>query len=442
MRITPFYILVLMFLFSFHFGYSQNNFSGIVLDYNNNPLPGADIQILGTNQFTYTDLEGKFSVLVKQEQFDILVSYIGFEDKKLSIDMIKSPYIEIVLDNTLFLNEIVVNANLEGQSKALNVQRNKINMSNIVSEEQFSRFPDANMGDALKRLPGINVQYDQGEARFANIRGTSPELNSITLNGERVPSAEAEKRFVQLDLIPSDMVETIEVNKAVTPDMDADAIGGSINLVTKNAGKNPELNINLGSGYSFLTEKPIFKTKIQAEKRFFENKLGIILDASLLNRFTRSDDIEAEWNYSDENNKNSTAFTEDFQIRQYAVQRFRQSYSGQFDYNINQNHNLKLGGMYTKREDWENRYRYRIKDIEEDGNAYVGTIERETKGGSTSNKGARLEDQQTYSLNLGGEHKLNRLNIDWSIAKLHAQEDRPHERYINYRLKNIELKTD
>lgn len=85
----------------------------------------------------------------------------------------------------------------------------------------------------MKRISGINVQYDQGEARFGQVRGTSADLSSVTINGNRVPSAEGDTRNVQLDLIPADMIQTIEVSKVVTPDMDGDAIGGSINLVTK-----------------------------------------------------------------------------------------------------------------------------------------------------------------------------------------------------------------
>jgi outer membrane receptor protein involved in Fe transport len=121
----------------------------------------------------------------------------------------------------------------DGQARALQQQRHSANITNVVAADQIGRFPDANIGDAMKRIPGIAVQVDQGEARFGLIRGTEPRLNSITLNGERVPSAEGEVREVQLDLIPADMVQSIEVNKAVTPDMDADAIGASVNIVTR-----------------------------------------------------------------------------------------------------------------------------------------------------------------------------------------------------------------
>ncbi len=108
----------------------------------------------------------------------------------------------------------------------------------------------------MKRINGINVQYDQGEARFGQVRGTSADLSSVTINGNRLPSAEGDTRNVQLDLIPADMIQTIEVNKVVTSDMDGDAIGGSINLVTKSTPYKRTFSATAGTGYNWVSEKP------------------------------------------------------------------------------------------------------------------------------------------------------------------------------------------
>ena len=86
------------------------------------------------------------------------------------------------------------------------------------------------------------------------MRGTSPELSSVTINGNRIPSAEGDVRNVQLDLIPADMIQTIEVNKVVTADMDGDAIGGSINLVTKNSPYKRTLSATAGVFYKRITD--------------------------------------------------------------------------------------------------------------------------------------------------------------------------------------------
>ena len=153
------------------------------------------------------------------------------------------------------LQEVQVKGAFQGQKKAINTQKNNLGITNVVSADQVGKFPDSNIGDALKRISGINVQYDQGEARFGQVRGTSADLSSVTINGNRVPSAEGDTRNVQLDLIPADMIQTIEVSKVVTPDMDGDAIGGSINLVTKNSPYKRTINATAGSGYNWISEK-------------------------------------------------------------------------------------------------------------------------------------------------------------------------------------------
>ncbi len=131
----------------------------------------------------------------------------------------KSTVDDIVMsDTSRELNEVVVTGVFSGQQRAINAQKNNINITNVVSADQIGKFPDSNIGDALKRISGINVQYDQGEARFGQVRGTPAEFSSVTINGSRLPSAEGDIRNVQLDLIPSDMIQTIEVSKTLMPD--------------------------------------------------------------------------------------------------------------------------------------------------------------------------------------------------------------------------------
>src|SRR5690606_38242418 len=95
------------------------------------------------------------------------------------------------------LGEVVIMGDrLRGQASALNQQKSNANITNVISSDQVGRFPDANIGDALKRVPGITMQNDQGEARDIIIRGLAPSLNSVTLNGDRIPSAEGDNRNV------------------------------------------------------------------------------------------------------------------------------------------------------------------------------------------------------------------------------------------------------
>ncbi|MCU4162840.1 TonB-dependent receptor [Carboxylicivirga caseinilyticus] len=420
--------------------YAQNGFiHGRVTDSKNFPLPGAAVYIENNTEIgTITDVNGFYRLISLQDGiYTLVVNYIGFERTTLTIEVKGGigTQANFVLNEGIELQEIKINGQLQGQTKALNQQKNSINVTNIIAADQVERFPDSNIGDALKRIPGINVQYDQGEARFGNIRGTAPDLNSVTINGDRVPSAEAETRSVQLDLIPADMVQSIEVNKVVTADMEGDAIGGSVNLVTRSKPGARRISGTLGSGYNFLSQKPMAIGSIVYGQRFFNDKLGMVISGSYFNHQLGSDNIEAEW---DEDGN-----MVDFQVRTYQVQRERQSYSASFDYEINENHTLEFKGIYNHRKDWENRYRLQYKDIEEDdeGNM-IAEIRRQTKAGTEDNKYARLEDQSTTNFSLGGEHHFGILTANWKASYSKAKEDRPNERYLTMRYKDVSVSQD
>ncbi len=417
--------------------------TGRIVDADNLSMPGATVMIESITQGTITDLNGYYTLTrIPEGSYELTVSYIGYNTEKLQVTVEpgKTSVVNFSMVAGLeLLTELVVSGQLQGQSKALNTQMNKANITNIISSDQVGRFPDANIGDAMKRIPGINVQYDQGEARFANIRGTAPQYNAVTVNGERIPSAEAEDRTIQLDLIPADMIQTMEVNKALTPDMDADAIGGSVNLVTRSAPYDRRVSVTLGSGYNFLAEKAMFNGAFVLGDRFFDKKLGVIASASYNNHQLGSDNVESEWNYLDEDDKDGTAYAEEIQIRQYYLQRIRQSYSLSLDYKINDNHTLIANGIYNHRNDWENRYRTIYADIEydEDNDIWNGIMEKETKGGNDDTKNARLEAQRMMSFSLGGEHQFNRIKADWAASYSKASEERPNERYIGYEVEDL-----
>ncbi len=399
--------------------------TGRIVDQNNLPLPGATVLIKSIKEGTVSDVNGFYRLLkLEEKQYEVTVTYIGFKSqtKQVQVKAGQTTTLDFKLKAGLELNEVVVNGALQGQSKALNQQKNSINVTNVISSDQVGRFPDANVGDALKRIPGINVEYDQGEARFGHIRGTAPQYNSVEVDGDRVPSAEAEIRSVQLDLIPSDMVQTIEVNKVVTSDMDADAIGGSINLVTKSNPYKKRISGSVGGTYNFLTEKPAEDLSLLYANRFLNRKLGMTLAGSYQNHMLGSDDIEAEWNQSGD----SMIMTE-FQIRTYYIQRLRQSYSAAFDFEFNPSNKLEAKVMFNHRNDWENRYRVVYKDLDEDGKS---KIERQVKAGT--HKDARLEDQRTLHLSLKGEHQFGSLGVKWKATYAKANENRPNERYLQY----------
>ncbi len=408
---------------------------GRIVDENELSVPGAYIYSDDEQFYAVSDVNGNYAITgMPAGDYNFKVSYIGFipVENKINITDSKTSVLNFELKAGIVgLQEVVVSSSLQGQSKALNQQKTSSNITNVIAADQVGKFPDANIGDALKRIPGINVQYDQGEARFGNIRGTAPQYNSVTINGERIPSAEAEMRSIQLDLIPSDQVQSIEVNKAVTPDMDADAIGASVNLVTLSEPASRRISGSFGAGYNQISEKPNYTANLSYSDRFANDNIGMVLGFSINNNKLGSDNVEGEWDLDD----NDDIYLKELQIRQYYLQRLRQSYSGSFDFKLSDNHTIYLKGMYNRRKDWENRFRL-VTEVDELDNGNIFTadkIEREVKSGG-NDKNARLEDQQMKQFSLSGDHIFGKVKADWGFSYSKASEDRPQERYLNLKL--------
>lgn len=406
--------------------------SGQVTDTEKHTLPGATIQIESLHTGVTADINGFYKLPnIKPGTYTLKVSYVGYTPiyKKVSVTNSNKVIVtDIVMSEGLELQEVSVKGAFAGQRKALQMQKSAMGVTNVVSADQVGKFPDSNIGDALKRINGINVQYDQGEARFGQVRGTSADLTSVTVNGNRLPSAEGDTRNVQLDLIPADMVQTIEVSKVVTSDMDGDAIGGSINLVTKNTPYRRVLNFTGSTGYTWISGKPQWNVGGTWGDRFFNNKLGVMASASYQYAPGGSDNTEFEYV-----EKKGEIQLKEAQVRQYYVTRERQSYSLALDYQLNPLHKISFKGIYNRRNDWENRYRISYKKLNSD--AKDQSIVLQTKAGADDTKGARLERQQTMDFTLDGEHNLGNLKIDWASSYSRATEDRPNERYIGLKLK-------
>lgn len=408
---------------------------GRITDESQQTLPGATVMIEELHTGTTADVNGFYNLgNLRPGTYNVKISYVGYTPKTYTI-RVDGNSIErnITLNEGQTLEEVTVTGAFYGQRKALQMQKERMGVTNVVSADQVGKFPDSNIGDALKRINGVNVQYDQGEARFGQVRGTSADLTSVTVNGNRMPSAEGDTRNVQLDLIPADMIQTIELNKVVTADMDGDAIGGEINLVTKNTPTHRVLNFNLGTGYSWISGKPQWDLGATWGQRFLDDRLGIMAAVSYQYAPGGSDNTEFEY---EENDDKEIEFKE-AQVRQYYVTRERQSYSLALDYKFNLNHKISFKGIYNRRSDWENRYRISYKKLNSKASKQSAVLQ--TKAGASDTKNARLELQQTMDFSLDGEHHFGRLKVDWAASYSRATEERPNERYAAYKLKGVDL---
>lgn len=448
--------LILLFILSIslnNFAQDSGTISGKVTESESNfSLPGATIKIVGKNKYATTNQIGEFEFLdVEVGDYEIEVTYIGYQNQKQSVSVTAGKNTRVsfsIVPGTEELQEVVVIGDrLRGQAKAINKQKSNQNITNVISSDQVGRFPDANIGDALKRVPGITMQNDQGEARNIIIRGLAPSLNSVTINGDRIPSAEGDNRNVQMDLIPADMISTIEVNKTLTSDMDADAIGGSVNLITRATPNGERISATLAGGYSPIRDKGNYTAGFVYGNRFLDNKLGVVFSSSYNNNVFGSDNVEGVWVEGEKNQ----AYLEEYDIRKYDVQRIRNSFALATDYKFNDNNAIFINAMYNFRDDIENRYRARYRGIDpiyndtDDIIGFTGDVRRQTKGGidSNRNKNGRLERQTVQNYSIGGEHLLtSKLDMDWSVNYAQASEFRPNERYIEYQNRGLDFNMD
>ena len=325
----------------FGLSYSQTStLKGKITDGNGFALPGATIQASPSGKAVVTDFNGLYTIVGIEGDQIIKVSYIGFETVEQSISIEDgSNSLDFTLEIAISeLGEVVVSGFQSGIIKGLNKQKSDVNVTNVVSADQIGKFPDDNVGDVIKRIAGVSMQGDQGEARNIVMRGLGPGQNSVTLNGDRIPSAEGDNRNVQLDLIPSAMIQSIEVNKTLTPDMEADAIGGSVNLITRSNPTGFRASATVAGGGNPIRSGGYNSNVTALIGNEVSEKFSYTLSATVQTRDYGSDNIEFEWN--DPADWADDGAIGEMDIRRYDVKRTRRSLSLNLDWNLNDNNQL------------------------------------------------------------------------------------------------------
>ena len=395
---------------------------GQVHDADGLPLPGAAVRVEGTSLATRTGVDGRYRLGgVPSGERTVLVDFLGFEpvEKAVTVAAGGATVLDVALDPS-FDDAVTVRATpiLEGQAKALNQQKTAPNIQNIVSADQFGRFPDPNAAETTQRIPGITLQRDQGEGRYVIVRGTEARLNSMMINGERIPSPEGDVRQVALDVIPADLLEAVEVSKALTPDMDGDAIGGTVNLVTQRAPSKRRIAVTAGAGENDLDGGDITHGSVVWGQRFDDDKVGLLLAGSTLATDRGSESFEAEYDDGD---------LAEFQLRDYLLTRERDGLNVDLDVRGSESSEIRFHGLWNEFGDDEIRRR-RI-DIVEDGE-----IERTVRD--------RFEVQTIQAAALEGSHLLGSGTlVDWRVTWADSEEDEPRNIETVFKQEDVDFAT-
>lgn len=418
--------LIFMFAsFSYAGPDAKGKIEGFVFDsQNNEPLPGANVVIEGTHLGAATDLKGKFAILqVPPGNYKLVISYIGYRKKTVDITVEDGQTANkvIKLDFQIIEGQVVeVTAQAEGQLGAINQQLSSNTISNIVSQARIRELPDVNAAESIGRLPGVSITRSGGEANKVEIRGLSAKYNTVTVNGVRVPATGGDDRSVDLSLFSSNMLDGIELKKAVTADMDADVLGGTIDLRLKEAPDQFVVNATAQSGYNKLQDYyGNYNFSGNVSNRFFDNRLGVIATFNT-DDYDRSAD-KLNGNYRQITEQGVTGIQiQSLNLREENVTRGRTGASALVDYRLPSG-KITANAFYNRLH-WDGLNRINRLDRQHNSHYY----DLENRAGSTS----------ILTGALGMEKDFGWLRFDLSGALTATRTNRPRERTWTFAQEN------
>lgn len=276
-RIIAFLILALLPLQAL----GQEVLHGTVVDSaGHSALIGANVYLVGTALGAVTDREGEFRIVkVPTGTYRLRISYLGYSTRELPVTIGQEthpPIYVALMQGMVEGQEVTVTAQARGQVSAMNQQINSSTIINVISEEKIQELPDANAAEAIGRLPGVSITRSGGEANKVILRGLSDKFTTVTVDGIKIPPTDADSRGVDLSIISQGSLAGVELFKALTPDKDADAIGGSINLVTRKAPSELLLRMDARGDYNQLMNKyGQYDLALRYGQRFFDDIFGV-----------------------------------------------------------------------------------------------------------------------------------------------------------------------
>lgn len=427
------------------------------------PLVGAVVALDNTQYSVLTGLDGSYQLTnIPAGQYKLVVLFASYEKHESDITLTQDQEMKAnvsLSSKSRMLHEVEIKSHYKNgsENQARSLEKNSDEIKNIMSAHTIELLPDITVANVLQRVSGVQVQRDaKGEARYTVIRGMDKRYNYTTVDGVKIPSPDDKGRFVPMDIFPSEIVERLEVIKSLTPNMEADAIGGGVNLVLKNAPDKFTINASAATGYnqnnfdhsytSFSRKGIDFNdpyqkngidyaatpTDFQTSTLHYKNasaKPNALLSLSIGNRFLKNKKLGVIFSGSYQNTYKSSssifflpsvqpgvvgttgnvpAIT-DLELYKYSTQTTRSALHGKVDYNFNDKNNLSLYALYLQTDELEYR------------NIIDTTVQINRIGAGSGP--VDLYDRSAFrrksiaNLTLHGEHTLiNPLSLNYSLA--------------------------
>ena len=399
--------------------------TGHAMDPEHSALQGARVELQPTALTAVTDSEGYFTIQgVPAGNYTLAVSYLGFSPFSTAITVTAGQLtkVDATLQIGLVNQDVIVRGEREhGEIEALNIERTADTILEVLPVEVITSLPNTNVADALGRLPGVSLERDEGEGKYVQIRGTEPRLSNVTINGVHVSSPERDVRNVKLDVIPASLVESIQVSKTLAANQDGDAIGGSIDLVTRTADDESFYTVTGLAGYTpIINGRWLTQYDATVSKRFgAEKRFGVAVGGSY------------DYNGRGYNNIEPAPGTNDFgdgrgpvpvysgiHLREYMQRRHRYGFAGSTDYRLQNGSSAYVRGLFAEFKDFGDTWN--VQDN-------VGNLLTQTTSDNTGSVVLRhlnrTPEQRIYSIAAGERLNLGQSFLNYQFAVSRERQD-------------------
>jgi TonB-dependent receptor len=385
---------------------ATGSIKGRVMDSTGGVLPGAVVTLAPKGGNAVTDNQGEFTISgLEAGNYTVNVNYVGFSPftKEVTLAAGQPARLDAKLDVAGQSSQILVTAaRPRGEAEQINRQRTADNIVQVLPAEVITSLPNANIADAVGRLPSVTLERDEGEGKYVQIRGTEPRLSNTTIDGVNVPSPESGVRQIKLDTLASDLVESVEINKTLQANMDGDGIGGSVNLRTKTAANVPTVMVSALGGYTpIINGRGVDQFGATEGMRFgADKKVGVLIGGTYDWNGRGINDLEPSPTVT-----SLDPHYDSIDLRDYMYYRTRWGLSGSSDYRLNNATSLSLRGFYSDFRNWGQKWVYTLND-------------GDTPGSSID---WRRPETSVGNLVAAGHHTLGMSWLSWDASAARSQ---------------------
>jgi outer membrane receptor protein involved in Fe transport len=404
----------LLFFFLFTLGANATNIRGYVKDSASaDPIVGATIHLKNTTYATFADLDGSFVLKnIPDGSYIIVASFIGYQTVEKTIKVYNGKDLSVKFElheNTKQLQEVEITAAMDqgSEAKSRKIEQNSDNVVSVLSAKAIQLSPDVTVGNVMQRVSGVSiVRNGSGDGQYAVIRGMEQRYNYTTVNGIKIPSPDNKNRYIPMDIFPAELLERLEVVKALTPNMEGDAIGGAMNMAMKSAPSSYLVSASVAGGYSSILANHPFSTfnskainlKAPSEihgnsyvsqisdysinqfkyktvplplnstyaltigNRFFKSKLGVLIAASYQNMYRGHNGLF--YVVAEQPNAGNVVSNNGIENRNYSSLQKRGGVHLNLDYSLGKTTKLHLYNIFAQLDETQHRYREEIRTTE------------------------------------------------------------------------------